>query len=64
MAPKTSPERILRIGDVTEVTGLSRSVIYALSASGKFPRQKRLSPGSTGWLASDVTAWIEALEAA
>lgn len=54
-------ERILRIKQIPEITGLSRSYIYHLSAQGKFPRSVPLVPGgvSRGWLRSEVLQWLE-----
>lgn len=56
--------RFLRIRDVQQATGLSRTVIYDLVKRGEFPAQKRLSPGTVGWLSSDIEAWIQSRELA
>lgn len=50
---------IIRLPDVKRLTGLSRSSIYALSASGKFPKHKQLSARAVGWLLSDIENWIK-----
>lgn len=50
--------QILRLPDVKNKTGLSRSGIYQLIASDKFPRQIKLGPRSSGWLESEINAWI------
>lgn len=57
---KTS-EQILRIKHLPEITGLSKSYIYHLTATGKFPRSIPLVPGgvSRGWLLSEVRLWME-----
>lgn len=57
---KTS-EQILRIKHLPEITGLSKSYIYHLTAIGKFPRSIPLVPGgvSRGWLSSEVRLWME-----
>ena len=54
--------RYLRIHDVIDHTGLSRSVIYDLVKRGDFPAQKRLSPGAVGWLSTEVEAWMQSRE--
>jgi len=41
-------------------TGLSRSTIYALISHGEFPSQIQLGPRAVGWVASEITDWIEA----
>lgn len=51
---------VLRLPDVKEKTGLSRSAIYQRIASGHFPKQINLGGGrAVGWLASDIEAWVK-----
>jgi len=51
-------DKILRLPQVQEVTGLCRSAVYALK---DFPRAVKLGgTRSSGWLSSEVDAWIEA----
>lgn len=51
-------DRALRLPQVSAMTGLARSSIYALVASGEFPSPFKLSPGTSAWLQSDVQAWL------
>ena len=52
--------KILRLGEVKEITGLSRSTIYSEIAKGKFPRQIKLTGArSVGWHQSAITKWVE-----
>lgn len=55
------PPRLIRIREVLEMTGLSRSYIYALTSSGKFPRSVPLIPGgiARGWVLSEIEEWVE-----
>ncbi|BBP45868.1 hypothetical protein THMIRHAS_12410 [Thiosulfatimonas sediminis] len=53
-----SQAKIMRLKEVIEVTGLSRTTIYRKVKAGEFPQRKQLSARSVGWLESDVTAWI------
>ena len=55
-APK--PERIIRAKEVQELTGLSRTTIWRLERSGKFPARVPLSSSIIGWRSSDITQWI------
>lgn len=56
-------KRILRLKEVKEMTGLSRSTIYAEIARGHFPRQIKLTgTRSVGWHESAVIHWIETRE--
>ena len=54
-------DRILRIDEVLALTGLSRSTLYRLGASGDFPKAVELcGPGgrAKGWRLSEVEEWI------
>lgn len=53
--------KLIRIRTVTELTGLSKSYIYALSEKGLFPKNIQLVPGGTSvaWVESEVEEWIE-----
>ena len=54
-------DRILRIGEVSTVTGLSRSTIYRRMAEGQFPQSVKLGKGRVGWRESEVQEWLESL---
>ena len=51
--------RILKRPQVEDMTGLSRSGLYAKMAAGSFPSAIKLGQRSVGWLSSDVQQWIE-----
>lgn len=51
-------ERILRITEVLDRTGLTRSTLYRQIAAGTFPRQVKLSARCAGWHESAVEAWL------
>ncbi|MEZ5548080.1 MAG: AlpA family transcriptional regulator [Pseudomonadales bacterium] len=52
--------RILRLKEVQQMTGLSRSTIYAEIAKGKFPKQVKLTGArSVGWHESAINQWVE-----
>lgn len=59
MEEELSP-RIERLKAVLHRTGFSRSTLYQRIANNEFPRSINLGGGgrSVGWLASEVTAWI------
>ena len=50
--------KYLRRVSVEEVTGLSRSAIYALMAKGEFPRPVRLTTRAVAWSESAVVEWL------
>ena len=55
---------LLRLTDVCEMVGLSRSTIYSAVANGRFPRAIRVGARSVRWRSTDVGAWLAAQEAA
>ncbi|WGY67329.1 AlpA family transcriptional regulator [Burkholderia cepacia] len=58
------PKRVLRIEDVTYKVGMPRSSVYAAIARGEFPAAIKLGVKASGWLESEVDAWIDARVAA
>ena len=45
--------------EVLEMTGMSRSFIYAQMAEGTFPKQIHLSPRTIVWNEREVVQWME-----
>ena len=54
----TQEDRILRLKDVTNLTGLSKSGVYQSIQDNGFPKPIKLGKRASGWLASEVTSWI------
>ena len=50
--------RFLRIGDLQDKVGLSRSQIYKLIADGDFPKQDKLGERISVWQESKVEEWM------
>ncbi|KAB2876579.1 MAG: AlpA family transcriptional regulator [Burkholderiaceae bacterium] len=46
-----------RLPAVMQTTGLGRSTIYRLVASGEFPRPVHLGPRAIAWRWSDLEQW-------
>jgi prophage regulatory protein len=59
-----SNQKLIRIKTVREMTGLSRSYVYALAYKGQFPQPVKLSERSSAWIESEVQAWIDSRIAA
>lgn len=60
-------DRVVRIGEVCELTGLSRTTIWRRINDKSFPPSIPLGPEGTrakGWRHSDIQAWINALPTA
>ena len=57
-------DRILRLAEVLEITGLSRSSLYRAIREGRFIPPVELGKNSRGWRASEIQAWIASLRPA
>ena len=53
------PRVFARLPTVMQATGLGRSTIYRLIASGAFPAPVSLGPRAVGWRWSDLDRWSE-----
>lgn len=51
--------RILRLEDVMDRTGLTRATLYAAMKRGEFPKSIRIAARCVGWLEADIEAWIK-----
>lgn len=51
-------DRFLRMPEVRNLTGLSRAHIYQLIVKREFPKQYKLGERASGWLESEVRAWM------
>lgn len=54
-------DRLLRRPVVQEMTGLSRSSIYAKMADGSFPRPVQIGARAVAWKESDILNWMQQL---
>ena len=56
-------KQVLRVKDVVEEYGLSRTSIWRKERSGSFPQHVRLGAGrAVGWLRSDLEEWLQSLK--
>ena len=53
--------KILRLREVIDMTGLSRATLYKMIAVGEFPAQRQLGKRSVGWRSSDLQDWLNNL---
>lgn len=53
-----TPLRLIRIGEVLHICGISRSSLYASIQNGSFPAQVKLSKKASAWVYSEVVAWV------
>lgn len=59
MPKTTNPDKIIRIKDVIQMTGLSRTTLWRLERKGEFPKRLPLSAGSVGWRYSGIEQWVK-----
>lgn len=55
----TFQNSIIRPKFIKQKTGLSLSTINRLEKIGEFPKRRKLSEGSVGWIESEIDAWAE-----
>lgn len=53
------PERFLRIDEVINRTGLTRTAIYRQIKCKQFPNSVPLGQSAVGWLESEINQWIQ-----
>jgi prophage regulatory protein len=58
------PIRILRLGQVKQMTGLGKTKIYELQAQEDFPKRVQLTGHSVGWIEAEIQAWLQGRVAA
>lgn len=54
------PSRFLRLREVLEIVGLSKSAVYARIRQGSFPKSISLGGTSVAWIEAEVTDWMNA----
>ncbi len=50
--------KFLRLSEVLNRTGLSRSTLYALMAAGHFPKNVSLMPRVVVWVEQEIDDWM------
>ena len=50
--------RILRLKQLVQLVGLSRSTVYRLIANGLFPRPLKIGMSAVGWDTGDIELWL------
>jgi prophage regulatory protein len=62
VAPTEIRPIFIRRKRITEITGLSQSSIWRLESEGIFPKRRKISTGTVGWLYSEVEEFLNASE--
>lgn len=59
-APVVPRNKLIRLSQVEELTGLKKSSIYAMVKGGTFPKQVVLSRRCSVWSEAAVLTWVQA----
>lgn len=51
---------IIKLAELEQLIGLTRTSIYKLIHRGEFPAPVRLLGRASGWLSTDIDAWLAA----
>jgi len=51
--------RLIRMKEVTHITGLSRPSVYRLMKDGTFPNSIDLGERSVAWIEEEVLEWVD-----
>ena len=52
-------KRVLKIKEVAEEISVSVPQVYKLVSLGRFPKQIKLGERGSGWLRTEVDAWLQ-----
>ena len=53
------PNRLMRLKEVINTSGLSRASIYSFMEQGAFPQPLSLGARAIGWRSQDIRNWIQ-----
>ena len=56
---KSGLDKIIRVDDVIEMTGVSRGTLWRWERQNKFVKRVQLGANSVGWRLSEVNDWIK-----
>lgn len=52
-------DRLIRVDEVIELTGLSRTTLWRRERAGDFPARRRLGANSVAWSEREVLEWVD-----
>lgn len=50
---------IVRAPQLAELIGVHRSTVWRWEQAGTLPPRRRFGPQTSGWLKSEIAAWVE-----
>jgi prophage regulatory protein len=57
--PQVRKDRLLRLPEVEQATGLKRSTLYGLRREGRFPPGVQITARCVAWPESTVLQWVQ-----
>jgi prophage regulatory protein len=60
---KSGPRRMLSEKQVLEIIPVSRTTLFRMEKTGRFPRSTYISPNRRIWFADEIIAWQNAVDA-
>lgn len=51
--------RVMKLAEVMNTTGLSKSSIYAYMAKNLFPKPVQIGPRAVAWIEGEVQDWLK-----
>lgn len=51
-------DRMIRVGELLKLMGVSRATLSRMRAGGLFPKPQKISIRCIGWRSSEVDGWI------
>lgn len=61
MTMMDEPDRLMRMGEILEMLGISESTWRRMMDDGRCPKPIYIAPRSPRWWHSDIMKWIESL---
>jgi prophage regulatory protein len=59
---KSGPRRMLNETQVLEIIPISRTTLFRLGKSGRFPKGTFISPNRRVWFEDEIIAWQDAVD--
>ena len=56
--PDNTSDRIIRMQEVQDIVGVSRTTLWRMENKGQFPRRVSLGGNLVGWRWSEVAQWV------
>lgn len=51
--------RFIREPECQKITGLSKATRWRLEREDRFPRKRKISENTVGWLSTDIDEWMK-----